>query len=95
LEDFAEEMKVYLDILDDLKLEIDERPMGRSWMWLKFWQKSRTSRDRSKFDDPGKMCKTNMSEMCSDYCEERHIVIDQDEETDPPSGIASPTERRN
>jgi len=94
LEDFAEEMKVYLDILDDLKLEIDERPMGRSWMWLKFWQKSRTSRDRSKFDDPGKMCKTNMSEMCSDYCEERHIVIDQDEETDPPSGIASPTERR-
>lgn len=48
LEDIAEEMKVYLEILDDLKLEVDERPLGRSWQWVKFWRKKRTSTDPGK-----------------------------------------------
>lgn len=34
---FANEMKVYLGILDDLKLEVEERPEGRTWSWLKVW----------------------------------------------------------
>ena len=42
LQDFAEEMRSYLEILDDLKLESDERPRGRSWNWLKIWRNSRT-----------------------------------------------------
>ena len=41
LQYFAHEMKVYLDILDDLKSEIDERPGGRTWSWLKVWRSNR------------------------------------------------------
>lgn len=52
LEDLAEDMKVYLDILDDLKLEVDERPMGRSWSWLKFWRKSPSAQGRGTQHDP-------------------------------------------
>ncbi|KAL8938613.1 MAG: hypothetical protein Q9216_003806 [Gyalolechia sp. 2 TL-2023] len=43
LQDFAREMKIYLDVLDSLKLEIEERPDGRTWSWLKFWRQSRFS----------------------------------------------------
>ena len=46
LQDFAEEMRAYLDILDDLKLESCERPYGRSWNWLKLW------RNHPKPEDP-------------------------------------------
>ena len=38
LQDFAEELKHYLDILDELKYEVYERPYGRSWKWLRFWE---------------------------------------------------------
>ncbi|KAI9836816.1 MAG: hypothetical protein M1819_000981 [Sarea resinae] len=38
LQDFAEEMKCYLDILEELKLEVDREPRQRSWEWLKFWR---------------------------------------------------------
>ena len=41
LQDFANEMKTYLGVLDDLKLQIEERPEGRTWAWLKFWQRYR------------------------------------------------------
>lgn len=37
----AEQVKEYLSILDELQLEVEERPNGRTWFWLKFW-KSRT-----------------------------------------------------
>ena len=39
LQDFGDEMKNYLQILDDLKLEVDERPKGRTWKWLTNWFK--------------------------------------------------------
>ncbi|KAL9103306.1 MAG: hypothetical protein Q9163_001648 [Psora crenata] len=38
LQDFAHEMKTYLEVLDEMKLEVEERPSGRTWTWLKFWQ---------------------------------------------------------
>jgi hypothetical protein len=37
LMEFGEQLKELLEILDELKLECDERPQGRSWNWLKFW----------------------------------------------------------
>jgi hypothetical protein len=37
LMEFGEQLKELLDILDELKLECEERPQGRSWNWLKFW----------------------------------------------------------
>ncbi|KAI4121831.1 MAG: hypothetical protein LQ338_006144 [Usnochroma carphineum] len=40
LQDFATDMKFYVYVLDDLKLEIEERPKGRTWNWLKIWRRS-------------------------------------------------------
>ena len=52
--DFANETKSYLELLDDLKLEVEERPGGRTWSWLHFWNNFHNSRAKSKDDDPGK-----------------------------------------
>lgn len=38
LMEFGEQLKDLLSILDELQLETEERPYGRSWSWLKFWQ---------------------------------------------------------
>ncbi|KEF61978.1 uncharacterized protein A1O9_03550 [Exophiala aquamarina CBS 119918] len=34
----AESVRDYLIILDELQLEVDESPSGRTWTWLKFWK---------------------------------------------------------
>ena len=51
--DFANEMRAYLEILDDLKLEIEERPDGKTWDWLKVWHRIRGSKPEQNHDDPG------------------------------------------
>ena len=51
--DFANEMKLYLEILDDLKLEVEERPTGRTWNWLKLWRKDQYSWSKQENGDPG------------------------------------------
>ena len=51
--DFAIEMKAYLEILDDLKLQVEERPEGRTWAWLKVWHGDRKSTSSSEDEDPG------------------------------------------
>lgn len=38
LMEFGEQLKDLLQNLDELKLECDERPRGRTWNWLKFWR---------------------------------------------------------
>lgn len=38
LMEFGEQLKELLQILDELKLECEERPQGRTWDWLKFWR---------------------------------------------------------
>ncbi|CAI7605845.1 unnamed protein product [Penicillium bialowiezense] len=38
LQEFGEQLQVMLGILDELQLEVEERPSGRSWSWLKVWQ---------------------------------------------------------
>lgn len=38
--EFGEQLRELLTILDELQLESEERPGGRSWKWLKFWRKS-------------------------------------------------------
>lgn len=42
LKDFAKDMEEYLNILEELKIEMDERPNGRTWEWLKFWRRGRS-----------------------------------------------------
>lgn len=38
--EFGEQLKDLLAILDELQLETEERPHGRSWSWLKFWRRA-------------------------------------------------------
>ena len=56
LQDFAEDIKNYLEILDDLKLETDHSPRRRSWTWLKFWRDKKGSKQSSQMADPGSLC---------------------------------------
>ena len=51
--DFADEMRAYLEILDDLKLQIEERPDGKTWNWLKVWRRTRKSDSKQHHGDPG------------------------------------------
>ncbi|RVX69369.1 hypothetical protein B0A52_06964 [Exophiala mesophila] len=43
LVEVAESIKDYLLILDEFQLEVDEKPNGRSWSWLKFWSSTDAS----------------------------------------------------
>lgn len=52
LQDFATEMKAYLAILEELKVETEHRPAGRTWKWLKFWR-SGTLPPAGSYDDLG------------------------------------------
>ncbi|KAJ5585374.1 Transcriptional coactivator SAGA-type complex Ada1/Tada1 [Penicillium hispanicum] len=36
--EFGEQLHQLLAILDELQLEAEERPNGRSWSWMNFWQ---------------------------------------------------------
>lgn len=54
LQYFANETRFYLDTLDDLKLEIDERPGGRTWSWLKLWRRMQGSGNLKPGGDAGK-----------------------------------------
>ncbi|EXJ63236.1 hypothetical protein A1O7_03683 [Cladophialophora yegresii CBS 114405] len=38
LVEVAESVKQYLIILDELQLEVDEQPAGKTWRWLQFWR---------------------------------------------------------
>ncbi|KAH6643746.1 Fusaric acid resistance protein-like-domain-containing protein [Boeremia exigua] len=50
LEDFAEDMVTFLDVLEELKSNVNRYPRRRSWTWLKFWQRGRKSK-RAHGDD--------------------------------------------
>jgi hypothetical protein len=50
LEDFAREMQTYLNILDELKVEV-EGNKTRSWQWIRFWGSSRRDMEAPKPDD--------------------------------------------
>jgi hypothetical protein len=51
LQDFAEDMVNFLDILEELKATVNRYPRRRTWSWLRFWQVGRR-RERS-VDDSG------------------------------------------
>jgi hypothetical protein len=38
LEDFADDMVAFLDILENLKENVNRYPKRRTWNWLKFWR---------------------------------------------------------
>ncbi|KAJ6141679.1 hypothetical protein N7470_010069 [Penicillium chermesinum] len=41
--EFGEQLHELLTILDELQLETEERPNGRSWGWIKFWRVEKPS----------------------------------------------------
>ncbi|KAJ4355003.1 hypothetical protein N0V95_003340 [Ascochyta clinopodiicola] len=50
LEDFAEDMVTFLDVLEELKANVNHYPRRRSWSWLKFWQRGRKNKQLSSED---------------------------------------------
>ena len=52
---FGEELQELLAILDELQLEAEERPDGRSWNWLKFWRRSATEAKEEDDINTGKL----------------------------------------
>lgn len=40
LQDFAENCVKYMDVLEELQLELSQRWYGLSWTWLLFWRKT-------------------------------------------------------
>lgn len=48
LQDLAENVVKYLDILDELEEEITERTHGRSWWWAAFWRRQTRPTDPNR-----------------------------------------------
>ena len=53
LEDFAEDMVIFLDVLEELKINVNCYPRRRTWKWLRFWQRGRKHK-RSDGDESGR-----------------------------------------
>lgn len=47
--EFGEQLHELLAILDELQLETEERPNGRSWSWMKFWRTDNKSADSGAY----------------------------------------------
>ncbi|KAF2853897.1 hypothetical protein T440DRAFT_418039 [Plenodomus tracheiphilus IPT5] len=50
LHDFAEDMVAFLDILEELKTNVNRYPRQRTYQWLKFWQSGRRKKHSSGED---------------------------------------------
>ncbi|PCH02750.1 Brefeldin A-sensitivity protein 4 [Penicillium occitanis (nom. inval.)] len=59
LMEFGEQLKDLLQILDELKLECDERPQGLTWNWLKFWRIFKSSGPESSNSEYSNLTLTN------------------------------------
>lgn len=61
--EFGEQLKDLLDILDELQLEVEEKPNGRSWSWLKFWRPANAERSHGS-SDAGKSLQQESFQSC-------------------------------
>ena len=48
LQDFAEGIQKYLEVLEELKVELQE-PQRKSWNWLKFWSREKEDQETGMF----------------------------------------------
>lgn len=53
LQDFAEDMVTFLDMLEQLKENAKRYPRKRTWEWLRFWRNWSWFRKTSVVDDAG------------------------------------------
>jgi hypothetical protein len=58
LQDFAEDMVTFLDVLEELKENAKSYPRKRSWDWMRFWRKWKWLVKLTNKDDYGK-CTAN------------------------------------
>ena len=95
IQDFAEEMKVYLEVLDDLKQESEKVPRGRSWHWLQFWRRKRRLQnlDVNHSNDPGKYVEVSADTSANKVIEEDSL-IDQNEDPGELGVVVSLIERK-
>lgn len=87
LQDFATEMKAYLAILEELKVETEHRPAGRTWMWLRFWRSGTPTPADPRYDLGMLPNIVHGGEKLTGV--ERDIP-----EADVPGGISSPPARK-
>jgi hypothetical protein len=87
LQDFATEMKAYLAILEELKVETEHRPAGRTWMWLRFWRSGTPTPADPRYDLGMLPNIVHRGEKLTGV--ERDIP-----EADVPGGISSPPARK-
>jgi hypothetical protein len=83
--EFGEQLKELLAILDELQLEAEERPNGRSWNWLKFWHQRGCD---IVARDTGIICRTGINPR--GYNEADHPPEQPLVETDPIQSGAGP-----
>lgn len=53
--EFSEQLGELLAVLDELQLEAEERPNGRSWSWMKFWRNREAEANAVDALSPGKL----------------------------------------
>lgn len=88
-------MKVYLEVLEDLRQESEKAPRGRSWHWLRFWHSNRRLRSLSLNHsiDPGEYIE--VAAVIDTYkFVEQDSLIDENEDPGVLGGILSPVERK-
>lgn len=52
--EFSEQLGELLVTLDELQLEAEERPNGRSWNWMKFWRHGEAQENAGEASTSGK-----------------------------------------
>jgi hypothetical protein len=52
LQNFAEDMVVFLDILEELKANVNRYPRRRTYSWLKFWRSNKKSQSGNASGKP-------------------------------------------
>lgn len=63
--EFSEQLGELLVVLDELQLEAEERPNGRSWSWMKFWRHGKTQANAANAIEASSSGKPYLIFMCA------------------------------
>ena len=66
LQEFGEAMKLYLDVLDELKQKMEHGSHRRSWRWLRVWRKDTSDGRHEEHGDAGMFKCRQWSSYCTD-----------------------------
>jgi hypothetical protein len=77
LQDFAEDMVTFLDVLEQLKENSKRYPRKRSWTWLKFWRRWSWLRSSDPNDDAGELLMQLSNDIHTKSSERTGLLDDQ------------------